>query len=110
MQNVKPTKPPVIRRGQRVPYHRGSQREIDERRGHIARMLARGVRKMDIHALVRAMFRREWRTTDRDIAFITGQASQWRERVRSGYGRISLYEALVKMKLIKDDAQKDGSK
>jgi len=99
----KAIKSPVIRRGQRVQYFKASQREIDERRGHIARMLARGVRKMDIHAVVRVMFHREWRTTDRDIAFIVGQASQWRERVRSGYGRMSLYEALVKMKLIKDD-------
>lgn len=110
MQNAKPIKPPVIRRGQRVPYRRGSQREIDERRGHIARMLAQGVRKMYIHALVRVMFNRQWRTCDRDIEFITGQASQWREHVRSGYGRMSLYEAYVKMGLIKDDAQNDGCK
>ena len=105
----KATKPPVTRRGQRVPYFKASQREIDERRGHIARMLARGVRKMDIHAVMRVMYHREWRTTDRDIAFIVGQASQWRERARSGYGRMSLYEALVKMKLIKDDRPNDAS-
>ena len=105
----KATKPPVTRRGQRVPYFKASQREIDERRGHIARMLARGVRKMDIHAVMRVMYHREWRTTDRDIAFIVGQASQWRERVRSGYGRMSFYEALVKMKLIKNDTSNDAS-
>jgi len=92
-----------------VPYFKASQREIDERRGHIARMLARGVRKMDIHAVMRVMYHREWRTTDRDIAFIVGQASQWRERVRSGYGRMSFYEALVKMKLIKNDTSNDAS-
>jgi hypothetical protein len=105
----KAIKPPVTRRGQRVPYFKASQREIDERRGHIARMLARGVRKMDIHAVMRVMYHREWRTTDRDIAFIVGQASQWRERVRSGYGRMSFYEALVKMKLIKNDTSNDAS-
>ena len=99
----------MTRRGQRVPYFKASQREIDERRGHIARMLARGVRKMDIHAVMRVMYHREWRTTDRDIAFIVGQASQWRERVRSGYGRMSFYEALVKMKLIKNDTSNDAS-
>lgn len=109
---MEPTTQPtrLVRPGQRVPFHRGSQREIDERRGYIARMLARGVLKMDIHALVRVMFQREWRTTDRDIAFIMGQASQWRVRVRSGYGRMSLYEAFVKMGLVKDDAQNDDSK
>ena len=109
---MEPTTQPtrLVRPGQRVPYHRGSHREIDERRGHIARMLARGVRKMDIHALVRVIFHRQWRTTDRDIAFITGEASKWRERVRSGFGRMSLYEAYVKMGLIKDDAQNDSPK
>ena len=76
-------------------------------------MLARGVRKMDkmdIHAVVRVMFHRQWRTVDRDIAFIIGQASQWRERARSGYGRMSLYHAFKKIGLIKDDAQNDTSK
>jgi len=82
---MKPAKPPVIRPGQRVPYHRGSQREIDERRGHISRMLARGVPKMAIHGVIKAIFNRQWRTVDRDIRFITGEASQWRERVRTGY-------------------------
>jgi hypothetical protein len=82
----KATKPPVTRRGQRVPYFKASQREIDERRGHIARMLARGVPKMLIHGVIKAMFNRQWRTVDRDIAFITGQASKWRERVHQGFG------------------------
>ena len=106
---MKPIKPPTIRPGQRVPYRRGSQREIDERRGHLARMLARGVRKMDIHAVGRVMFHREWRTLDRDISFIVGQASQWRERARSGYGRMSLYDAYKKIGLIKDDTPNDAS-
>jgi len=103
---MKPIKPPTIRPGQRVPYRRGTQREIDERRGYLARMLARGVRKMDIHAVGRVMFHRQWRTLDRDIAFIVGQSSQWRERARSGYGRMSLYDAYKKIGLIKDDAPK----
>ena len=96
----------MIRPGQRVPYRKGTVAQIDERWGNISRMLARGLRKMDIHAVVRVIYHREWRTTDRDIAFILGQASQWRERARTGYCRMSLYDALVKMKLIKDDAPK----
>jgi hypothetical protein len=105
MANSKPAKPPVIRRGQRVPYHKGSQREIDARRGYVVRLMVRAVPKMAIHDVIKATFNRQWRQTDRDIALVT-EASQWRERVRSGYGRMSLYEALVKMKLIKDDAPK----
>jgi len=105
----KATKPPVTRRGQRVPYFKASQREIDARRGYIARMLARGVRKMDIHDVMRVMFHREWRTTDRDIAFIIGQAAQWRERARTGFCRMSLCDAYKKMGLIKDDKPNDAS-
>lgn len=100
----KATRPPTIRPGQRVPYFKGTQAEIDARRGHIARMLARGMPKAAIHGVVRTMHHRQWRTTDRDISFIISQASQWRERARRGYGRISLYEALVKMKLIPENA------
>lgn len=66
------SRPPTIRPGQRVPYHRGTQREIDERRGCVARLLARGVPKMKIHRFVREKFARQWRTADRDIAFVTG--------------------------------------
>ena len=106
---MKPAKPPVIRPGQRVPYFKASQREIDARRGYIARMLARGVRKMDIHAVGRVMFHREWRTLDRDISFIVGQASQWRERARTGFCRMSLYDAYKKIGLIKDDTPNDAS-
>jgi hypothetical protein len=66
-----PQKQPVIRRGQRVPYFRGTQREIDQRRGYVGRLLARGMPKMAIHDVIRCMFNRQWRTVDRDIAFIT---------------------------------------
>ena len=107
--DMKAKRPPTIRRGQFHAYHRGSQREIDERRGYLARMLARGVRKMDIHAVGRVMFHRQWRTLDRDIAFIVGQASQWRERARTGFCRMSLYDAYKKIGLIKDDTPNDAS-
>ena len=69
--DMKTPKPPVIRPGQRVPYHRSSQREIDERRGAVARLLACGVSKMAIHRIVKEKFARQWRTADRDIAFVT---------------------------------------
>jgi hypothetical protein len=69
---MRPKNPPIIRPGQRVPYHKASQREIDERRGFVARLLSRGVPKMKIHGLVKEKFGRQWRTTDRDITFVTG--------------------------------------
>jgi hypothetical protein len=89
-----PTKQPIIRPGQRVPYYKGSQREIDARRGYVVRLMVRAVPKMAIHDVIKATFNRQWRQTDRDIALVT-EVSQWRERVRTGYGRISLYEAFV---------------
>ena len=63
---------PIIRPGQRHAYFKASQREIDERRGAVARLLARGVSKMAIHRFVKEKFARQWRTADRDIAFVTG--------------------------------------
>jgi hypothetical protein len=38
-------------------------------------LLARGVPKMAIHRFVREKFNRQWRQTDRDIAFVTGIGS-----------------------------------
>jgi hypothetical protein len=63
---------PVIRPGQTRAYHKGSQREIDERRGAVTRLRARGVSKMEIHRFIKEKFNRQWRTADRDIAFVTG--------------------------------------
>ena len=50
---------------------KGCQREIDERRGCVARLLARGVPKMTIHRYIRQKFNRQWRTVDRDITWLT---------------------------------------
>ena len=61
----------LVRPGQRHPYLKGSQREIDERRGAVARLLARGARKMEIHRFIKGKFNRQWRTADRDIACLT---------------------------------------
>lgn len=92
---MKNGKPPVIRPGQRVPYHKGTQAEIDQRRGYVARLLARGVPKMAIHSLIRIMFARQWRTVDRDIALITGPANTWLTRARAEYRQTSLPENLA---------------
>jgi hypothetical protein len=62
---------PKVRPGQRVPYRKANRREIDKRRACVARLLARGARKMKIHRLIKKKFRRQWRTADRDIAFVT---------------------------------------
>jgi hypothetical protein len=62
---------PIIRPGQRVAYQKGSPGEIDRRRKYIAGLLARGLRKMEIHRRTRKRFNRQWRTVDRDIEFIT---------------------------------------
>jgi hypothetical protein len=63
-------KQPKIRPGQRVPYRKANRREIDRRRACVARLLARGARKMKIHRLIKEKFNRQWRTADRDIAFV----------------------------------------
>ncbi len=68
---MKANKPPTIRPGQRVQYRKGTHREIDERRGAVTRLLARGVSKTAIHRFIKEKFNRQWRTTDRDIAFVT---------------------------------------
>ena len=64
-------KQPTIRPGQRVPYQKGNLREIAVRRDCVARLLAGGVRKMEIHRLIKEQFNRQWRTADRDIQFVT---------------------------------------
>ena len=71
MKTMRDTKQPVIRPGQRVPYQKGNRREIDRRRECVARLLAGGVRKMEIHRLIKSQFNRQWRTVDRDIQFVT---------------------------------------
>lgn len=60
----------IIRPGQRVPYRKGSRKEVTQRRNRIARMLARGARKMEIHRRIKKQFNRQWRTVDRDIQFV----------------------------------------
>ncbi|MGD0252387.1 MAG: hypothetical protein ABSC01_06780 [Verrucomicrobiota bacterium] len=68
---MSPAKQSAIRSGQRVPYRKGNRREIDKRRDCVARLLADGVRKMEIHRHIKNQFNRQWRTVDRDIQFVT---------------------------------------
>jgi len=67
--NTKPTQP-IIRPGQRLPYRKGTQAQINERIGFVARLLATGKTKIQIHRATRKKFRVEWRQTDRYIALV----------------------------------------
>ena len=49
-----------IRAGRRHPYRKGTRREIDERRGFVARMLAEGATKTQIHRAMRERFNVQW--------------------------------------------------
>lgn len=60
-------KPPIIRPGQCHAYHKGNQREIDERIGCVARLLQAGTRRSKIHRVVREKFSIEWRQCDRYV-------------------------------------------
>jgi len=64
------TRRPIIRPNQRKPYFKATQAKIDQRIGFIARMLAAGATKFQIHRAVKQNFNREWRQTDRNIAWL----------------------------------------
>jgi hypothetical protein len=82
----KNAKPPTIRLGQKLPYRKGSQDEIDQRRGFVARMLYAGATKTEIHRAMRQRFNIEWRQCDRYI--------KWLACVRAEHPQISLSEWL----------------
>jgi len=69
--NETPSKPAPIRPGQRKPYVKGTRQQIDERVGHIARLLRAGNTRTQIHRAVREKFNTEWRQCDRAIALLT---------------------------------------
>jgi hypothetical protein len=64
------TKQPIIRPGQRKPYVKATQSQIDQRRGFIARMMRAGKTKSQIHSAVREKFGVEWRQTDRYLEWL----------------------------------------
>jgi hypothetical protein len=75
----------VIRPGQRHPYRKGTQAQIDERIGFVLRLLAAGARKMEIHRAVRQRFNIQWRQVDRYLQQVfTGKAraNKWLPRVQ----------------------------
>jgi hypothetical protein len=61
----------VIRPGQQHAYVKGTQSQIDQRRGYVARLLRAGKTKSQIHYAVRIKFGVEWRQCDRYIAWLT---------------------------------------
>jgi hypothetical protein len=86
MKNAKPTKTPVIRRGQRRPYIKGTLAQIDQRRGFVARMLDAGATKTQIHSAVRQRFKIEWRQCDRYISWVSETRLP---RTRTEHGQIT---------------------
>jgi len=95
----------VIRPGQRRPYVKGTQAQIDQRRGFVARMLDAGATKTEIHSAVRQRFNIEWRQCDRYISFATGADTRL-ARAREEHCQSpqdAYYRELIKMY---DDAAK----
>jgi hypothetical protein len=96
-------KPTVIRRGQRVPYRKGTQAQIDERRGFVARLLVKGLTKTQIHRAVRERFNIQWRQCDRYLAFVASPNTRL-ARVRVKHRRIYQDEHFQKLCAIFSDA------
>jgi hypothetical protein len=90
---MKTSKPTAFRPGQHHPYHRGTQAQIDERRGYVMRLMGRGVPKMLIHAVIKTMFHRQWRTVDRDIDLVGDSGYKWLTRTRGGHTQITASES-----------------
>lgn len=97
--DMKTTKPPTIRPGQRRPYVKGTLAQIDQRRGFVARMLDDGATKTEIHSAVRQRFNIEWRQTDRYIDFVTAQiqGSRAPAQTSSQTALNDYYQELIKM-------------
>ena len=98
-----------IRPGQRHFYRKGSQSEIDHRRGFVARMLDAGATKTQIHRAVREKFNVQWRQCDRYIAFVTGTntgTDTRLARVRAGLPQTLLNKMHADLLLICGDSMK----
>ena len=87
-----------IRPGQRHYYCKGSQGEIDQRRGFVARMLDAGATKTEIHRAVRDKFNVQWRQCDRYIS--------WLARTRAEYHQTLLSDMAAKIRFIYGDNTK----
>ena len=82
---------PIVRRGQKTPYVRGSQAQRDERVGFVARLLAAGARKMQLHRAVRQRFNIQWRQCDRYLELVISGRAQANERLMRARQQRSLY-------------------
>jgi hypothetical protein len=79
----------IIRPGQRHYYRKGTRQQIDERRGFVARMLAQGATKTEIHRAVREKFKICWRQCDRYLAFVSGTNARTDTRLARAHAGVS---------------------
>lgn len=63
-RTVKQRKPPVIRKGQKVPYIKATAEVVQERVEFIARLLVQRLSRTEIHKEVKKQWRLDWRTID----------------------------------------------
>ena len=94
-----------IRPGQRHFYIKGTREQIDQRRGFVARLLADGKTKTQIHRAVREKFKICWRQCDRYIAFVTGTNTVTDTRLaraRAGLPQTLLNKMHADLKLVCD--------
>jgi hypothetical protein len=101
-------KTPVIRRGQRVPYRKGTQAQIDERVGYCVRLLAFDLTKTQIHRAVRKRFNIQYRQAARylDLIYRGGKlVDRWHARARARkYCQIYQDEDYQKLRAVFSDA------
>ena len=63
-----PTKPPIIRPGQRTPYRKATRQQIAQRIESARLLLFCDFDKSKIHRVFREFYGVEWRQTDRYMA------------------------------------------
>jgi hypothetical protein len=70
---------PVVRRGQRTPYRKGTHQQIEHRVESAALLRFCGFNKSEIHRIFRAFYCVEWRQTDRYIYMAIARVREARE-------------------------------
>lgn len=93
-----PRKPPIVRKGQKKPYVKGTNDQLQERIEETAGLLAMGATKTEIHKVVGGKHNVVWRTVDIYIArarkWLEKQADRTQEQVRSE--SVNWYERQLK--------------
>lgn len=83
----KKSNPPVIRKGQKTPYVKTTDLQIEERVEFVARLLVKQFTKTEIHKKVCQKFKVCWRTCDRYLAsakiWLQKQAQMTSEEAKS---------------------------